>query len=901
MRASERTWFVCAVIAVGALAWSAAGADVPVTKRSIPYSGDGLIWLDHGDLNGDGHPDLLSTTRVSGALRWHESDGGSPPAFSDHLIDQYGFDMRAAIVADLDGDNDMDIALCEAVASSRNIGWYENTLGDGSAWVRHQVTTSHDDFFSLAAGDLDGDGDLDLAWQSVNDNSVGWLENDGGQPPVFAERIVSTAVGYAWNVDIADVNGDGHLDLLAAAQTGDAFYWFENNGAPDPAFTQRLIANQDNATFIKGADINGDGLCDIIGMASGGPTRGARVYFNNGGSPPTFTPVLLHQDLDKSAIHADVADLNLDGDLDVLVCISGVAGGRFAWFENSGGPLPTFVERTIDAMDRSVTVSVADLDGDGDIDPVGGYGGTASAMAWYENLLPEEPTLFLRAQDECLNVSEGQLVVEVVMTASHMTVVGGQYLLSYDPALMDFVSAEPGDAPFTKEVYGLVDEVAGTIVYATGPDFGGVGTNDEVVVARLTFDAAAEWCEAPAVVAFRAAGPGEQPTRLVDDSASALEPATTDLGPTTHDDTPPVLAIPPDVATPSDAGVCVASLDPGFATATDNCTPIPDLLIEWVRSDGQGLLDPYAAGTTTIDWTATDLCGNATTLTQTIVVDPSNVVDVLVELQPNVESGPFDRCVRFELFPAGGGAAVVVEETITFTGGLGTVSLSVPCDLYDCVTAGDDLHTLRRTDDDDFGIVGTVYMADFTSTGSLDDDSLIGGNANGDTFIDIIDFAVFITRWGETPGADTPCGTVGPHPDFSGSGEIDMGDFSFIQINFFESDDPACGARSLGPVAMPRDSITVAELVSVGLGRLAWADLDRDGVVDGEDMSAFLGGARPLGRADLDGSLTVDLDDMLIFVSGYAGGDAALDVDGSGRVDVGDLRGLINAFGASAW
>jgi uncharacterized repeat protein (TIGR01451 family) len=87
---------------------------------------------------------------------------------------------------------------------------------------------------------------------------------------------------------------------------------------------------------------------------------------------------------------------------------------------------------------------------------------------------------------------------------------------------------------------------------------------------------------------------------------------------TVNDTTPPAIHCPGDISVDSDPGVCSASLNPGTATATDNCDSSPTITAS--RSDGKPLTDPYPVGTTTITWTATDDSGNHSSCTQTVVV-----------------------------------------------------------------------------------------------------------------------------------------------------------------------------------------------------------------------------------------------------------------------------------------
>jgi hypothetical protein len=87
---------------------------------------------------------------------------------------------------------------------------------------------------------------------------------------------------------------------------------------------------------------------------------------------------------------------------------------------------------------------------------------------------------------------------------------------------------------------------------------------------------------------------------------------------TVTDNTPPVVTTPANINVNAPANSCSVSLDPGTATATDNC---PGVTVAGVRSDSQPLNAPYPVGTTTITWTATDAHGNSASGTQTVKVN----------------------------------------------------------------------------------------------------------------------------------------------------------------------------------------------------------------------------------------------------------------------------------------
>lgn len=509
------------------------------------------------------------------------------------------------------------------------------------------------------------------------------------------------------------------------------------------------------------------------------------------------------------------------------------------------------------------------------------------------------PEIELVPSDTCLGVGETQLIVEVNAQNLVTNNVGGQFFLEYDNALLDFVSIVPGDAPFTREVYIDVDEPAGEIDYAVGVPDGDGGTILPGTMARITFDVLGEFCDVAGLVSFR---PGAvPPSRLTDALGNDLGAATLDLVAVTADTTPPSVTPPADLTVNADAGLCTALVATGTASAIDSCSAVT-LTAERDDNPGLTLADPFPVGTTSITWTATDECGNSASAVQLVTVEPENTVDVVVELQATVAAGPFERCISFELDPVGAGPLVEVSGTFTFVGGVATGSVEVPCGQYECITARDELHTLRRTDNDDFGIAGAVYTAAFDSAG--DDDTLPGGNLNGDSFVDILDFGVFIAQFGTSVGADTPCGAPGPHADVTGDGFVGTGDFTFVQINFLGVDElrcdgsltpPAVGglARAVGaaiPTRGPIRSISVERLKRLGLGHLGRADLNGDGTVDEADVASFALGTRPQAAADSNSDGVVDAADLVDVIArlGEPAGDGN-DPFGDGWITLDDV------------
>jgi len=130
---------------------------------------------------------------------------------------------------------------------------------------------------------------------------------------------------------------------------------------------------------------------------------------------------------------------------------------------------------------------------------------------------------------------------------------------------------------------------------------------------------------------------------------------------TVNDNEAPAISCPANITRSTDSGVCAANINPGMATATDNCD---NPTVTGTRSDGQPLNAPYPKGTTTITWTATDSSGNQSSCTQTITVN---------DTEPPAITCPANIIASTE---PGTCAAHVAPGTATATDNCGTATVS---------------------------------------------------------------------------------------------------------------------------------------------------------------------------------------------------------------------------------
>ncbi len=370
------------------------GAATPVfTLRTVSLSADGATSVYAIDMDGDGDIDLASASALDNKLAWYENDGATPPSFTTRTVSLNASYARAVFAIDLDSDGDVD--LLSASSDDDSITWYPNQSIHGSAAFpqKRTVSTQANGAMSTFAADLDNDGDLDLLGASAVGDEIAWYENGGQLNAAFTRRIISTSADLARSVHAADLDADGDLDVVSASSNDDKVAWYENDGAANPSFTLRTISLLiDGASSVTTADVDGDGDLDVLASAADSNS----IYWleSNGAANPLFTRRTIVANAAISAQSVASADVDGDGDIDVLSASR--SDNKIAWYENDGAANPSFVLRTISTSEQYASaVAAADMDGDGDIDALSAayIGGK---IAWHENNGAADPAFISR-------------------------------------------------------------------------------------------------------------------------------------------------------------------------------------------------------------------------------------------------------------------------------------------------------------------------------------------------------------------------------------------------------------------------------------------------------------------------------------------------------------------------
>ena len=171
--------------------------------------------------------------------------------------------------------------------------------------------------------DLDQDGLKDILVCDGRLNKVSWIRQV--RLGVFEEQDIGGPIAGPAHLEVADLNGDGHLDVLVAsmgvippsnAKTGSVVV-LENDGTNH--FTNRvLLENVARVSYVAAADLNKDGRVDLV-VGEFGYVEGEIRWMENLGNWQFKSHLLL--DL-PGTIHAPVADLRGNGQLDIVALVS---------------------------------------------------------------------------------------------------------------------------------------------------------------------------------------------------------------------------------------------------------------------------------------------------------------------------------------------------------------------------------------------------------------------------------------------------------------------------------------------------------------------------------------------------------------------------------------------------
>ncbi|HXV15042.1 MAG TPA: FG-GAP-like repeat-containing protein [Candidatus Krumholzibacteria bacterium] len=211
------------------------------------------------DLNGDGLDDIVTASRVLNKTSIFINNGAR--TFAARVDIEAGVEAETSIaVADANNDGILDVFL-----GNYNIPRNVTVLlgnGNGGLVAQTPVPTSGQPWM-LAAGDLNGDGDVDVFSANSSGNGIG-VHYGNGAGGISAVSSLATG-GFPLAIDAGDIDGDGDLELVSSDYGSGSWTVWENNGAGgfvDP----RSLAASSAGSCATLHDRDNDGDLDLTGL-----------------------------------------------------------------------------------------------------------------------------------------------------------------------------------------------------------------------------------------------------------------------------------------------------------------------------------------------------------------------------------------------------------------------------------------------------------------------------------------------------------------------------------------------------------------------------------------------------------------------------------------------------------
>ena len=223
--------------------------------------------VDVGDLNNDGHLDLIATSDLATDKIYVLLNNNRSFDVAQKIEYTVADNPKTAILGDWNLDGKLDIAV---VSESANKLGLLAGAGNGTFGAVTELATAAFPR-GVASVDFDQDGDLDLIVSAYNADTITQFTNNG--MGVFTSGTAIACAGRPHGITVADLNGDGLKDLVVASNIGvgagfNSVGVFLGNGTT--GFSSRMeYATGPTPMRTSVADLNKDGLMDIL-VANGG-------------------------------------------------------------------------------------------------------------------------------------------------------------------------------------------------------------------------------------------------------------------------------------------------------------------------------------------------------------------------------------------------------------------------------------------------------------------------------------------------------------------------------------------------------------------------------------------------------------------------------------------------------
>ncbi len=388
------------LVLIVALTSSAAQADAWV-RHTIDANSKGADGARLADIDGDGHPDIVTGWEEGGIVRVYHHPGPVAvrdpwPAVTVGRVNS----PEDAVLVDVDGGKRLDvISCCEGKTQAIHVHWAPDSsdmLWVADRWVTQRVVAADGQMWMFCLPlERDARGHLNLI---VGSKGRGATISRLTIPPRerdTARWTLQPLVEAGWIMSLVgtDMDGDGDPDMLYTDRKGShrGCHWLENPGEKnqqDGAWKSHDIGGLDREVmFLDQGDLDGHAPPEIAVATSDG---GVLVFQQSSpGDEWTMREVAM-PDNTGTGKSVRIADVDLDGTADLVVSCENAKGRRGVfWLSSNASTVDKdWVVHDVSGTEDGVKfdlLQMVDLDGDGDLDVVTCEERDNLGVIWYEN------------------------------------------------------------------------------------------------------------------------------------------------------------------------------------------------------------------------------------------------------------------------------------------------------------------------------------------------------------------------------------------------------------------------------------------------------------------------------------------------------------------------------------
>ena len=323
------------------------GSAISFAKRVDLSTLSGLTGVAVDDLDGDGKLDIAATNLSSNKISiFRNTTSGNELSFAAKVDSSSGSSTQAIAVGDLDGDGKPEIAVVNSSAATVSVLRNTSSAGTLSFAARATFTTDLQPY-SIAIGDVDGDGKFDLVTCNANGGNISVLRNTTTTIGTlsFATKVDFAAGGFPFWAKLGDMDGDDKLDIVVVDQGANKVSVLRNiSSSGTPSFAAKVdFTTGTTPRRVSLADLDGDGKPEMVvsnldaytlsifknNSTSGTLSFDSKVDFTTGSGAVNLGP-----------LESNLGDLNGDGKPEIAVVNQGQ--NTVSFFRNTIVLPPTF-------------------------------------------------------------------------------------------------------------------------------------------------------------------------------------------------------------------------------------------------------------------------------------------------------------------------------------------------------------------------------------------------------------------------------------------------------------------------------------------------------------------------------------------------------------------------------